>query len=117
MEETHVTREILEAVANGELPARVITQIGMEHLMSLCPVCRREITAFRGEGSMTSHYLLALDTVLAHHTPTLRAEDRKAHADLQRLLALPPERRIPTLQRAHTHFRGGAFVRLLLRKS
>lgn len=118
MEETHVTREILQAAARGELPPRVLTDLGLRHLMALCPVCRREIEAFQGKGTPDSpHYLSVLQTVLQQHEPRLATEERGARLDFKRLMALPRAARAQAVIRARTHFRSGAFIRLLLRKS
>ena len=49
MADIHITRELLLAVHRGELPARLLTQIGLQHLLSLCSHCRREFERFRRE--------------------------------------------------------------------
>lgn len=119
MEEAHVTREILRAVADGELPARVLTELGVTHLMSLCPVCRREITAFQGahRGTITPGYFKALEAVLEEHEPALSQGERQAEADIKRLMALPEEARARAIMRSRTHFRSGFFVRRLIASS
>jgi hypothetical protein len=35
----HITLELLAAVERGEIPARVLTEVGWNHLMHLCPTC------------------------------------------------------------------------------
>ena len=42
MADIHLTREILRAAFRGELPARILVQIGLQHLMG---VLQRERTA------------------------------------------------------------------------
>src|SRR3954465_3799278 len=50
LSDIHITRELLRAVARGELSEHGFAQIETQHLESLCPVCRREIQAWRGGG-------------------------------------------------------------------
>lgn len=47
MSETHITPDLLEAVARGELPPRLLVQVGWKHLIDLCPCCRRAVDAWQ----------------------------------------------------------------------
>jgi hypothetical protein len=53
MSDIHITRELLRAVANGNLPPQVLVDYGYQHLMGLCGVCREEFAAF-GESRLSS---------------------------------------------------------------
>ena len=121
MSDIHLTRELLWAVARGELPASLITQIGMQHLMSLCRTCRRELTAFQRERtSGAADYDRAfqlLPALLEEQVPRLEREQRGAARDLEDLLALPREERVKRVERARNRFRSGALVRLLVTES
>lgn len=123
MADIHLTRELLWAVACGEMPASAITQIGMQHLMSLCRTCRREFTAFQRERTPTGaadYYDRAfrlLPALLEVQAPTLEREHRGAARDLEDLLALPREKRAKRVERARNRLRSGALVRLLVAES
>ncbi len=49
MADSHLTRELLRAVARGDVAPRILDEIGTSHLMTLCDHCREEIEAFRKE--------------------------------------------------------------------
>jgi hypothetical protein len=122
MADIHLTRDLLWAVARGELPASVITQIGTQHLMNLCATCRQEITAFQRERAApaAADYDRAfhlLPAVLAEQVPRLEREQRAAARDLEELLALSREERVRKVERARNRFRSAALVRLLVAES
>ncbi len=122
MADIHLTRDLLWAVTRGELPASVITQIGTQHLMSLCATCRQEIIAFQRERAapVTADYdrvFHLLPAVLAEQVPRLEREQRGAARDLEELLALPREERVHKVERARNRFRSPALVRLLVAES
>jgi tetratricopeptide (TPR) repeat protein len=122
MADIHLTRDLLWAVTRGELPASVITQIGTQHLMSLCATCRQEITAFQRERAApaTADYdrvFHLLPAVLAEQVPRLEREQRGAARDLAELLALSREERVRKVERARNRFRSPALVRLLVGES
>ncbi|MFY9820612.1 MAG: hypothetical protein WAM82_04470 [Thermoanaerobaculia bacterium] len=122
MADIHLTRDLLWAVTRGELPASVVTQIGTQHLMSLCATCRQEITAFQRERAapVTDDYdrvFRLLPAVLAEQVPRQEREQRGAARDLEELLALPREERIRKVERARNRFRSPALVRLLVAES
>lgn len=118
----HLTREVLRAVSRGELPPSVITRVGMEHLMSLCRTCRKEITAFQQEqrAGVATAYTRAFQlfpALLEREMPRLEREQRGSARDLEDLLALSPEERIRRVERARNRFRSAALVRLLVGES
>lgn len=122
MPDIHLTRELLQAVARGELPARVVTEIGVQHLMSLCSTCRREILAFergrRSQGAAeTADALQFLPGFLDEQVPRLQAEQRQAAQDFEELMALPPEERTSRVHRARRRFRSAPLVRHLIAES
>jgi len=42
----HINLKLLEAVASGEFPARVLTEIARDHISAICPVCREALEAY-----------------------------------------------------------------------
>ncbi len=118
MDEIHLTRELLLAVSAGELPAAFLAQVGLRHLMSLCPRCRREFEAFlQQNGPEGAKVDTGLATALALQVALLREEHRRAERDLRSLLALVPDERSARIRRSRTRFRGSHLVHLLLEKA
>jgi len=122
MADIHLTRVLLWAVARGELPPSLITQIGMQHLMSLCHTCRRELTAFQKERTATAspdydRVFRLLPALLEEQVPHLEREERGATRDLQDLLALSRDERSRRVERARNRFRSATLVRLLVGES
>lgn len=116
----HLTRELLRAVSGGKLPASVVTRIGMEHLMSLCPTCRKEIAAFQKEqrgGAGYGQALHLLPALLEEQAPRIERERRGAARDLKDLLVLSREERVRRVERARNRFRSAALARLLVGES
>src|SRR5262245_31542355 len=117
MADLHLTRELLRAVAQGELPVGVVSRLGFNHLMNLCPHCRREIEAWQKErGTKAANYtgvLEALPRVLEEQVPRIQADRRQAARDLKKLLALSPPERLPRIRRSRSHFRGAALADFL----
>lgn len=122
MADIHVTRDLLWAVARGEVPASAVTQIGVQHLMSLCPTCRQELLAFQKERTATAaaeydRMFRLLPALLDEEVPRLDREQQVAERDLADLLALPRAERAPKVQRASKRFRSAGLVRLLVAES
>jgi tetratricopeptide (TPR) repeat protein len=122
MADIHLTREILRALLDGELPARLVVQIGLQHLMSLCPSCREEIEAFRrertaGAAAGYSRMFEVLPTLLQERVARLEEEQRQARRDLAELLRLPSGERAGRVKRARGRFQSAALVRLLIEES
>lgn len=117
MSDIHVTRELLRAVANGDLPPRVLAEIGLQHLLKLCPHCREEVAAFQRERDAPASYdaaLRVLPVVLEKQAADLEAKTAAARKDLRELLRLTPEERLRRIHRASNRFRGITLARLLL---
>ena len=121
MTDIHLTRDLLRAVSRGEVGPRVLTQIGLQHLMALCPHCRREIAAWQKEqqaGAGESALVLqGLPVLLARHAPEAEEVRRRAAEDLAALLRLPPGESPGKIRRARSRFRGLALAELLVEES
>lgn len=117
MSDIHITRELLRAVESGELPARVLTAIGWQHLMNLCPACREELDAWRREKAASHTYDTAfkiLPLVLERHVDEAEERNEAARRDLRVLLEIPHKERLAKIRRASRRFRGTALAALLL---
>ena len=89
----------------------------MQHLMSLCPACRKEINAFQKErrsGAANPQALQILPALLEEQIPRIEKEQRGAARDLADLLALSREERVQRVERARNRFRSAALIRLLI---
>jgi tetratricopeptide (TPR) repeat protein len=120
LSDIHITRELLRAVARGELSERALAQIEAHHLESLCPVCRREMEAWREERTSEAGYefvLQALPAALGRHASDLLKRSREAERDLKELLAIPPEERLARIARARSRFRGPVLAERLIEES
>jgi tetratricopeptide (TPR) repeat protein len=120
LSDIHITRELLRAVARGKLSERGFAQIETQHLESLCPVCRREIQAWRAEGTSEEGYeyaLQALPAVLGRHASDLLRQSRQAERDLEELLATPPAERLARIGRSRSRFRGPVLAERLIQES
>jgi tetratricopeptide (TPR) repeat protein len=122
MADIHLTRELLWAVSRGELPPGAVTQLGLEHLMSLCQTCRREISAFQKEqrgvaGGDYSRAFQILPSLIQEQVPRMEREQRGAARDLEDLVSLPRKERVQRVERARNRFRSASLVRLLVGES
>jgi hypothetical protein len=121
MADIHITRELLRAASRGELPPRLLLQIGAGHLMHLCPHCKREFEAWqkeRGPGAFDyTQVFQVLPKVIEEQAPRILRERRAAGRDLKTLLDLPREKRAGKIRQAHEHFRSGALAELLIEES
>jgi tetratricopeptide (TPR) repeat protein len=120
LSDIHITRELLRAVARGELTEHALAQIEAHHLESLCPVCRQEVQAWREEQMADKGYQYALQAfpaVLGRHAPDLLRQTRQAERDLEDLLAFPPVDRLTRLNRARSRFRGPILAGRLIEES
>jgi tetratricopeptide (TPR) repeat protein len=121
MADIHISRELLRAAVRGEIPPRLLLQLGANHLMGLCPHCRREIEAWqkeRGTGAYDySQVFQVLPKVIEEQAPRIIRQRKVAAGDLKTLLELPPEKRAERIRRAHDHFRSGALAELLIEES
>jgi tetratricopeptide (TPR) repeat protein len=118
MADIHITRELLLGVHRGELSARVLMQIGLQHLLSLCPLCRREFERFRRDtaGHTRADAALASAT-FGTQVIQLERNHRQAKRDLRDLLKLPQEDRAGRIRRSRGRFRGSHLALLLLEES
>ena len=75
MADSHLTRELLRAVARGDVDPRVLSEIERSHLMSLCDHCREEIEAFRKEqtGDASEGYSRAFEVLPAQRRRCIRS--------------------------------------------
>jgi len=119
MDDIHLSRELLRAVSRGELPVKLLSQVGLQHLMDLCPYCQREIRAWQRElqgGAVTAENFDLLPSFRSETTgsghPVLQAA-----AEMRELLALPHEERLRKVRQARTRFRSPVLARLLLEGS
>jgi tetratricopeptide (TPR) repeat protein len=120
MGDIHLTRELLRAVEHGDLPARLLTQVGLQHLVALCPHCRREIRAWEQERLQATGARARPPQVLPPLDPDAGEPGQsvlQAAADLRQLLTLPREEREQKIRSAHSRFRGAALVKLLIQES
>jgi tetratricopeptide (TPR) repeat protein len=112
----HITRDLLRAVASGDLPPRLLARVGLEHLTALCPCCASEVAAWReepleGDRPLRPELIVPL---LAAATPKLAEAEERATRDFAELLTLPIGARPARVARSRSRFRGPALVRLLL---
>lgn len=122
MADIHITRELLRAASRGELPPRVLLNLGLEHLIALCPTCRLEVEAWRYEQGAApppdyTRAFQALPDLISKQMPRMPVERRLAKRDLRALLRLPREAREKRINRARDRYRGIALVQLLLDES
>ncbi len=117
MGDIHITEDMLDAVSLGELPPLVLAEVGVSHLLALCPHCRAEFRAWqrrrRGTGSFSSTLLL-LPVLLEQQTAHAEKQQNAAERDLRDLLRIPFPERLGKIRRAHVRFRGTALARILL---
>ncbi|MEP7012981.1 MAG: hypothetical protein ABJC13_21885 [Acidobacteriota bacterium] len=112
----HITRDLLRAVANGDLPPRLLARVGLEHLTSLCPCCAREVAAWR-ESPLESDRAVdprLMVPLLAASTTKIAEAEEQATRDFAELIALPVGARPARVARSRSRFRGPALVRRLL---
>lgn len=115
MSDMHITPELLEAVKNGDLPSRVLSEICWKHLLSLCPACKEAYRVWESTGSMSADATLRmLPVLLARHGKELEEQYEKAQKDLKALLRMQPQARLSRIRRASRHFRGVMLASMLL---
>ena len=119
MADIHITQDMLDAVSRGELPPRVLAEVGVSHLLALCPHCREELQAWqrRRSGGDSSGALRLLPVLLEHQTAGLEKREDAAERDGRDLLRLSFKDRLDRIRRAHTRFRGAALARSLLEQA
>lgn len=123
MADMHITRELLEAIARGEIPVRVLDDLVLEHLRRVCPHCRREMEEFareqeaerRGKGPGLG--VEAVSAVFGRLLKGFQQGQDRARRDVAKLLELPRDERIARIQRSRTRYRGPEVASLLLEES
>jgi hypothetical protein len=114
----HITPELLEAVERGDIPARVLTEIGWNHLMHLCPTCRGGLRTWqRRRSNSAADYDAAfrvLPLLLERHAKETGAKQRKAEKDLRELLKSSHEVQMAKVKGSHTRFRGVMLAHMLV---
>lgn len=121
MADIHITRELLRAVASGDMPPRVLVELGLRHLTSLCSACREELVAFRhDEATRTASYdaaFRALPSLLERHRKDDDGRHDKARRDFRDLMRLPHPERLGRIRRSNARFRGAVLAERLLEES
>jgi hypothetical protein len=112
----HLSRLLLKAVIQGELPVGLVTRIAMEHMLNLCPECRHEYDLMKAAlaARVKTPQPQVLSLVLTSHVEDLRSRTRGAKRDFAKLMKLPVEERAGRIARARHRFRGPHLVHLLL---
>src|SRR6185295_11701512 len=118
MNDLHLSREFLRAIAAGDLPPRTLLDMVLQHLFEFCPHCASEWDAYQRElrarpGSY-ARALAILPALLERELPKAQAEERQALKDLQDLLRLSEDRRISRIRRSYRRFRTPALAQLLV---
>lgn len=120
MADIHITQIMLDAVYRGELPASILADLGVRHLLALCPHCRDEFQAWQrrhsGEDGSGSALRL-LPALLEQQTARLEKQEDSAERDVRDLLRVPFKDRLDKIHRALTRFRGAALAHLLLERA
>jgi len=118
LSDIHITPELLEAVEKGDLPPRVLAELGWHHLMSLCPTCQRGFLVWQERrASPVADYgasFRLLPLLIERHTLDAEKEQEAAKRDLRVLLELPQEPRLEKIRRATSRFRSLALGNMLL---
>lgn len=120
MADIHITQDMLDAVSRGELPPRVLADIGVRHLLALCPHCRDEFQAWQRRRSgpdASGSTLRLLPVLLEQHTARLEKQEDGAERDFRDLLRLPFGDRLDKIRRALHRFRGPTLAHLLLERA
>jgi tetratricopeptide (TPR) repeat protein len=142
----HVDLDLIHAVLEGDLPAKVLVRQLLAHLTELCPECEQTVAALReaaGDGfvptpALPGHGAAVED--LAAQAPMLaggrlagvvgraqekaeqwvehvRRERGAARREVRELLRAPAEKRRLKIERAQERFRSRAVAELLLEES
>ncbi|MEP7012591.1 MAG: hypothetical protein ABJC13_19895 [Acidobacteriota bacterium] len=119
MRDIHLSRELLRAIAKGEIEPQVLVRIGLEHLRCLCPTCAAEWEAWENEKmiAVRSDFEARLPGFFEDQLKRIAAAEVGAAEDLRLLLSLESERRLARVVRSRVRYRSAALVRLLLAES
>jgi tetratricopeptide (TPR) repeat protein len=116
MRDIHLNRELLRAIAKGEVEPRILVKIGLEHLRCLCPTCAAEWDAWESEKESASSDRLQtrLPGFLASQLKLIASAEERAAEDFRQLMAIEPTRRVTRVVRSRNRYRSAALVRLLI---
>jgi tetratricopeptide (TPR) repeat protein len=129
MSSEHLTAELLDDLFDQRIAPRAFIRIGLQHLLELCPTCAEALRIWKERGRRLpalhgappgADYAAAferLGALLRHEGPRIEGEQVRAEIWLAELLALPPEERLPAIERATDRLRGVAFAHRLLQAS
>lgn len=119
--DVHVTLELLCAVSRGEIPPQVLVEIGVDHLIALCPHCREELRRWQvlqeASGAWAKRLIQALPSLVDRHAEEAEAKGREAERDYRELMTLPHPERLGKIRRATRRFRGVLLAGKLLDES
>src|SRR5205823_14981032 len=104
LSDIHITRELLRAVAHGAIPPRVLGELGLQHLTSLCPACREEYLAWKREQSSTVDYdstFRVLPLLVERHQEEAKDKGEGAERDFRTLLQYSHPTRLAKIRRAN----------------
>ena len=113
-DDLHLDRKLLLGAYRGEIPLDFVHELGMAHLLELCPHCRQEVRAFRASADLERRSAQVFHMALKRRLAELRRQHRKAERELRDLLALPEQERVPAIRRARQRFKGAHLVLLCL---
>jgi tetratricopeptide (TPR) repeat protein len=116
-DDLHLDRKLLLGAYRGEIPLDFIHELGMKHLLELCPHCRREVRAFQANADPERRSVHVFNMALKRRLADLKRQHRKAERELRDLLVLAPEERVPAIRRARRRFKGGHLALLCLEAS
>lgn len=113
MSEFHITRKMRWARERGQLPDEIYYRLLEEHHLSTCATCRREQEAYEQRHDYGAAFA-AVQVAQEEQGERVAAEFLEAEGDLARLLELPSEERLPTIQRSRHRFRSPLLGRRLV---
>jgi len=118
LSDIHLTADLLAAVSRGDLPARVLAEVGLNHLLSLCPTCREGFQLWQEQRRRpVAGYEVALQVIpplLKRHAEEAEEKRDRAERDLRQLLKLEQPERLARIRRANARFKGLPLVHRLL---
>jgi hypothetical protein len=120
LSDIHFTPDLLEATQNGEIHLRALLELGLSHLMHLCPTCQEGIRAWQARSQSPNRGeadFRVLPLVLARHTADQEEKDARTERDLHDLLKLAHEQRLGRIQRASHRFKGVLLAHRLLNEA
>jgi len=116
MGDIHITQDMLDAVSRGELAPSALAEIGLKHLLSICPHCRAELDAWQRRRSGEEGYstVQVLPALLEHQAQGLKSREQEARRDFRELQRLTFEDRLNRIRRAQRRFRGELLAQIVL---